>query len=128
MPENPAIRQEVIKANHDDLYAGHFGAARTIELVRWKYYWPSQAKDIREYVRGCDICQRVKTPRHHPYGELQSLPVPKKPWEDISMDLITGLLPSTDGVTKLADAILVIVDCFTKIAKYFPVQKTLDAL
>jgi Integrase zinc binding domain len=78
VPEDPAIRQEVIKANYDDPYAGHFGAARTIELVRQKYYWPSQAKDIREYVWGCDVCQRVKTLRHRPYGELQSLPMPKK--------------------------------------------------
>jgi Integrase zinc binding domain len=121
VPEDPTIRQEVIKANHDDSYAGHFGAARTIELVRRKYYWPLQVKDIREYVRGCDVCQRVKTPRHRPYGELQSLPVPKKPWEDISMDLITGLPPSTDRVAKPVDTILVIVDCFMKIAKYFPV-------
>jgi hypothetical protein len=53
--------------------------------------------------------------------------VPKKPWENISIDLITGLLPSTIGVTKPADAILVIIDRFMKIAKYFLVRKTLDA-
>jgi hypothetical protein len=35
------------------------------------------------------------------------------------MDLITRLLLSTDGIAKLADAILVIVDRFMKMAKYF---------
>jgi hypothetical protein len=127
VPEDPAIRQEVMKANHDDPYAGHFGVTRTTELIKRKYYWPSQARDVREYVRECDVCQHVQTPRHRPYGELQSLPVPTVPWKDISMDMITGLPPSTDGVAKPTDAILVIVDRFTKMAKYFPVRKTLDA-
>jgi Integrase zinc binding domain len=62
MPEDPVIRQEIIKANHDDPYMGYFRTAQTIELVRWKYYWPSQAKDIKKYVRGYDVCQRVKMP------------------------------------------------------------------
>jgi Integrase zinc binding domain len=60
--EDPAIREEVIKANHDDPYLGHFGTTQIIELVRRKYYWLSQAKDIREYMQECDVCQRVKTP------------------------------------------------------------------
>jgi hypothetical protein len=42
------------------------------------------------------------------------------------MNLITGLPPSTNRVVKLADVILVIVDYFTKIAKYFLLRKTLD--
>jgi hypothetical protein len=35
------------------------------------------------------------------------------------MDFIIGLSPSTDGVVKSVDAILIIVNYFTKIAKYF---------
>jgi hypothetical protein len=58
-------------------------------------------------------------PRHRPYGELQSLLVPDRPWKSVSMDIITGLPPSADGDSKMYDAVLVVVDCFTKIAKYF---------
>ena len=43
------------------------------------------------------------------------------------MDLITGLPLSIDSESKAFDAILVIVDRFTKMAKYFPTRKTLDA-
>jgi hypothetical protein len=42
------------------------------------------------------------------------------------MKLITGLPLSTNRVAKLADAILIIINCYMKMAKYFPVQKTLD--
>ena len=40
--------------------------------------------------------------------------------------MITGLPLSTNSDAKAYDPILVVVDCFTKMAKYFPVQKTLD--
>ena len=40
--------------------------------------------------------------------------------------MIMGLPLSADGNAKAYDAILVVVDHFTKIAKYFPVQKTLN--
>ena len=43
------------------------------------------------------------------------------------MDMIIGLPLSADGDAKAYNAILVVIDYFTKIAKYFPVQKTLDA-
>ena len=40
--------------------------------------------------------------------------------------MIMGLLLSVNSDAKAYNAILVVVDYFTKIAKYFPVQKTLD--
>jgi len=128
VPNDPAVRQEIIQINHDDPYGGHFGKAKTVEIVQRKYYWPTMGRDIKDYVRTCEVCQKMKTPRHRPYGELQSLPIPKQPWESVSMDMITGLPPSADADSKAYDAILVIVDRFTKMAKYFPVRKTIGAV
>ena len=34
VPNDPAVRQEIMKMNHDDPYGGHFGVARTMELIR----------------------------------------------------------------------------------------------
>ena len=79
VPNDQAIRQEIMRTNHDDPHGGHFGAARTTELIRRKYFWPAIAADIKKYVRECDVCQRTKAPRHRPYGELQSLPIPERP-------------------------------------------------
>ena len=44
------------------------------------------------------------------------------------MDMITGLPSSADADSKAYDAILVIVDRFIKIAKYFLVRKTIGAV
>ena len=62
MPNDPAVRQEIMKMNHDDPYGGHFGVARTTELIRRKYYWPSVGRDIKKYVSTYDVCQRTKAP------------------------------------------------------------------
>jgi len=53
--------------------------------------------DVNEYVKGCDMCQRTKTVRHKPYGEMQALPLLEKPFESISMDFITDLPPSIEA-------------------------------
>ena len=126
VPGDPATREELICRNHDDPLAGHFGAEKTLELLQRKYYWPACGEQVKEYVRSCNICQRTKVPRHKPYGELSSLPAPKKPWKEITMDFVTGLPPSKRrGVVY--DSILVVVDRYTKMVRYVPVTKKTDA-
>ena len=31
-----------------------------IDLVTRNYWWPGVTKDIRKYINGCDLCQRIK--------------------------------------------------------------------
>ena len=64
--------------------------------------------------------------RHAPYSKLQPLLVPKVPAELVSIDFITGLPPSKHG-GRIYNAILVVVDAFTKYALYLPCQKDIDA-
>ena len=126
VPKDSALRQELISRCHDDPLAGHFGAAKTLELLRRKYHWGDIAEQTRSYVRTCDLCQRTKVPRHRPYGELNSLPRPKGPWQELTMDFITGLPPSKRaGIVY--DSILVVVDRFTKMARYLATKKTITA-
>jgi hypothetical protein len=61
--------------------------------------------DVDRYTRNCHIYQRSKSNRHAPFGVLRPLPIPECPWQDISMDFITGL-PWSNG----CDAIWVVVD------------------
>ena len=126
MPAEPALRSEILKQNHDDPLAGHFGRNQTLELIRRKYYWPHISQEVKDYVAGCDTCQRSKAPRHKPYGMLVALPATTRPLGDVTMDFITGLPPSKDN-GQVYDLILVIIDRFTKIARYLPVRKTIDA-
>ena len=85
------IRSEVISYHHNDPIAGHFDIDKTEELVGWKYYWLSLKKDVEAYVRGCNVYLALKTVRHKPYGDLQSLPILTHWWKDLSIDFVTRL-------------------------------------
>lgn len=57
---------------------------------------------------------------------MQPLPVPSGPFEELSIDLIVDLPPSSrSGVVY--DSILVVVDRYTKTARYIPCNKTCTA-
>ena len=127
VPEEASVRAELLKRHHDNPLAGHFGVEKTTELMCRKYFWKSMKADIKEYVNTCDICQRVKVKRHRPYGELGALPIPKGPWKEITMDFITDLPPSKRK-GYVYDAILVVVDRYTKMACYIPTTKKINAV
>jgi len=79
-------------------------------------------KQVDQYVRSCAECQKSRTSRHSSFGVLPPLPVPNKPWEDISMHFVTGL-PECEG----HDAIWVVVDRLSKMRHFVPCRTTIDA-
>jgi hypothetical protein len=115
------LQIQILRARHDSPTAGHYGVAKTFELISRDYYWPGLRRSIRKYIRGCDICSRAKAERHKPYGLLQPLPIPADRWQDLSMDFITDLPLSDDF-----DSILVVKDRLTKQAHYIPCHKSID--
>jgi transposase InsO family protein len=122
VPNFEPLRLQLLKSHHDNPAAGHPGRAKTLDLLTRGYFWPTMRKDVDRYVANCHTCQRNRTPRHKPYGCLKPLPVPHKPWQDISMDFVTGL-PWSDGF----DAIYVVVDRLTKMRHFVPCRQTTSA-
>ena len=120
------ICSKVISRYHDDLLAEHFSIDKTRELVGQKYYWPSLRKDVKNYVKGCDVCLTSKAVCYKFYGDLRSLLVPTHRWKDLSMDFVTGLPLFADWKGDSYDSILVIVDHWTKMVYYEPVKVTID--
>jgi len=94
-----------------------------LELIRRHYTWPNICDDIQKFCKSCVICMRLKLQHHRPYGSLQQLPIPERPWNSISMDFIEKL-PSSSGF----DTILVIVDCLSKQAILIPTHDTITSV
>jgi transposase InsO family protein len=122
VPDNPQLKKSILVECHDSPMAGHFGIAKTFDLVSRTFTWPSMRKYIKDYVDGCDTCQRSKSSNHKPYGLLQPLPIADRPWASISVDFITQL-PDSNGFT----AVCVFVDRFTKMAHFAPTTNNVDA-
>ena len=79
-------------------------------------------RTVGSYVQSCTRCQQTKEERQLPQGKLQLNEIPSAPWEDISIDLITGLKK-----VKNYNAILMVVDRFKKMAKIIPCATTTTA-
>ena len=79
---------------------------------------------IRKYVAGCEVCHRIKAPRHARHRINLPLRAPFRPWEGVTMDFVTDLRKS---MALRFLGILVVVDRLTKMATYPPCRKDIDS-
>ena len=77
---------------------------------------------MKQYVEGCDACQRNKNHTEQLAGKLMPNSIPEKPWTHILADFITKL-PLVQGY----DSILVVVDQLTKIVHFIPITEKISA-
>jgi len=78
-------------------------------------------KEVKQYVEGCNFCQKNKNCTEQPVGKLMPNLIPERPWMHISADFITKLL-----LAQGYDFILVVVDQLTKMVHFTPTtEKTL---
>ena len=123
VPESNLLQMEVIQKHHDSPIAGHPGYEKTLDLLQHNYYWPRMATTIKEYVTRCDTCQRFKGSNTAPAGLLHSLETLSLLWEHISANFITDL-----PLSHSFDAILTVIDWFSKEVELIPCTKTCSAL
>ena len=116
-----SFRELLIREAHGGGLAGHFGVNKTLEILQEHFYLPKMSGDIHAIILRCATCQRVKS--HFHQGLYTPLPVPLQPWEDVSIDFIVALPRTQRG----KDAIMVVVDRFSKMAHFIPCHKTDDA-
>ena len=76
---------------HDHPTGAHFSAEIIYDKMKSRYIWTTMRKDIEEYCRLCDDCQRRGSPKRnnplHPIG-------PSNSFDHWGIDLV-GPLPST---------------------------------
>ena len=78
---------------HTDSLAGHFGPLRTYQKIQERYFWPDMRKQIYDFVKTCDICQRRDKPNKY-QEPLHPLPVGQS-FDQIGIDLLGPLLTTT---------------------------------
>ena len=78
VPKDEELRAEVIWLHHNIPAVGHGKRWKTVELVMRNYWWPGVTRDVRKYVKGCDLCQRIKNRTEELAGKLKLSEVLKK--------------------------------------------------
>ena len=122
VPDVDDLRSRVLKELHDTPTAGHLGITRLLHKATRMFWWPRLKKTIEQYVKRCPTCQKNKAARHKPYGLLQPHTVPTRPFEHVSLDLITDL-PECDGY----DSVVVFVCMLSKRVVIEPCTKSITA-
>ena len=80
---------QLLKLAHDSVFAGHLGIAATKKSLISRFKWPGVTKDISNYVKSCEICQKhAKKKPKLPLGKMEMV---TKPFEKVAMDIIGPL-------------------------------------
>ena len=125
IPRDDDLRRDIAKMFHDHETAGHPRELETFNSIHQHYWWPGLRTFIKNYVKGCGICQQFKIDRSPTKLAFQPTEGAKltRPFTNCSMDLITDL-PPVNGF----DSILVVVDQgLTKGVILIPCDKTITA-
>jgi hypothetical protein len=120
----PEAKREFVKteAHETPLGSAHVSPDRLWNKLTSKFYWRRMKKDIEDFCNSCDVCQKIKSRNFTRYGFLIPNPIPHRPYESISLDLIVNLPWSGDY-----NAIFVVVDRLTKHASFIPTTSGLTA-
>nr|GFB92238.1 reverse transcriptase domain-containing protein [Tanacetum cinerariifolium] len=110
----------IMHESHETKYSIHPGSDKMYQDMKKLYWWPNMKADIATYVSKCLTCAKVKAEHQKPSGLLVQPKIPKRKWDNITMDFVTKLPKSSHGY----DTIWVIVDRLTKSAIFTPIRKT----
>ena len=113
VPKNEELRAEIIWLYHDVPVAEHRSRWKTTELVTRSYWWLGVTRDIGRYIKGYNMCQRMKNRTEEVAGKLKLSKVSKKPWIHLTVDFITKL-----PIVARKDMILIVCNRLSKMMHF----------
>jgi hypothetical protein len=116
VPAVPALKEKILVEAHNSGYTIHPGETKMYQTLRRHFWWKKMHTEVAQFVARCLVCQQVKAERKRPAGLLRPLPKSQRKFDIITMDFVTGL-PRTQ---KNYNAIWVIIDTLTKVARFIP--------
>ena len=92
-----------------------------MELVTRNYWWPGVTKDVGKYMKGCNICQRMKNRMEVLVGKLKLSKVLEKLWTYLMVNFIAKL-----PMVASKDIILVVYNRLSKITYLVAIIKEIS--
>ena len=88
-------------------------------LIKRDYVCSHLRHYVERYILSCDVCQAAKSRRVDTARVPRPLPVPDTKWQSVSIDRVSGLLPTTRG----HDAIMTVADSSSERGLFIPCRK-----
>jgi hypothetical protein len=110
--------QEVIISHAHSLLA-HLCAHKTLTYLHDHVWWKQMSNDVYKYCELCIVCHKSKPSNQKPYGLLNPLLVPVRPWEAFGIDFVSPL-PVSKNRNGEFDTITIIIDLLTAMVHLVP--------
>ncbi|KAJ3554430.1 hypothetical protein NP233_g12425 [Leucocoprinus birnbaumii] len=118
------VREMLISHAHSIL--AHLGPSKTMTYLRDNVWWKGIMTNVQAFCDSCVVCKTSKPSNQAPYGKLQTLDVPSRPWETIGIDFV-GPLPESENLNGKFDMLMVIIDHLTSMVHLTPTKQTYRA-
>jgi len=112
-------RRTVLHLAHTIPIAGHLGKKKTVKRISKRFYWPTLYRDVADFCRSCEVCQKA-THRRVPRAPMIPLPVVEEPFQRIAMDIV-GPLPRSRSGNRY---VLVVCDYATRYPEAVALRNT----
>jgi hypothetical protein len=83
-----AEKRKISQEFHEQLIGGHLGMNRTFDRLKQYISWPGMKREIEDYVKQCEICQKNKVTQIKTKLPLQITDIPDVVLEKSSMDIL----------------------------------------
>ena len=110
-------RAQIIRIAHSIPLAGHMGRDKTTNRILHRFYWPTLYKDVAEFCRSCQECQKARGQKMR-RAPLIPLPIVGEAFRRIAMDIV-GPLPRSRAGNRY---VLVVCDYATRYPEAVPLR------
>ena len=116
-------RQKVIEFAHDSQWAMHMGYHKTLLRIQAHFFWPGMTKDVSDYVRTCEPCQKHLYKKKSDRVPIVAVERANQAFQQVNIDLIGPINPKS---SRGHSYVLCLIDSCTKWVEAVPL-KTLTA-
>jgi hypothetical protein len=108
----------VLSQLHDGFSGAHLGQLKTELKVRQRVWRPGLKRQVIEYIRSCQTCQKCKSPPKGTKAPMESIPVGRR-FQRLHIDIIGPINPPSRRGYRY---ILVVQDAFSKWPEAWPLR------
>jgi hypothetical protein len=115
----PSIRRNQVLRLAHETYGAHMGARNTKSRIRYSFYWPTLARDVKDYVRSCSQCQLRRRQCCYDNTPIEAIPRDLRSFQHWQIDCAGPFFPNERVAYNYC---LVCIDSNTRFPMAYPLR------
>ena len=116
--KDDVLHLQIIQLAHNTFLAEHSRVQHCYEILAWSYHWSEMITDVKQFIRNCHLCAKIKYFWACYHRVLKLLPVSERCWADISINFVVHLSASKNLHGVKCKNIMMVVNCLFKEVYY----------